>query len=167
MISRNCCNEQYLSICFFIYLIFVLSVFLLAILFYYPSIFCVVNKFYFKYHFIFEKSLCFFSSVWLDYEQSLFFSWSVQQNSRDTQMTTRVTVCEEKEKLLAVYCLVYLGLIERFSYDLEIKTREQYRNNKQTEIERFDWFIEHIQTRVAFGWLSEHSGEKTSCLRTF
>ena len=57
--------------------------------------------------------------------------------------------------------------IERFWYDLEIKTREQYRNNKQTEIERFDWFIEHIQTRVAFGWLSEHSGEKTSCLRTF
>ena len=57
--------------------------------------------------------------------------------------------------------------LERFSYDLEIKTREQYRNNKRTEIERFDWFIEHIQTRVAFGWLSEHSGEKTSCLRTF
>ena len=71
VISRNCCNEQYLSIFLFIYLIFVLSVFLLAILFYYPSIFCVVNKFYFKYHFIFEKSLCFFSSVWLDYEQSL------------------------------------------------------------------------------------------------
>jgi len=37
-----------------------------------------------------------------------------------------------------------LGQLERFSYDLEIKTREQYRNNKQTEIERFDWFIEHI-----------------------
>ena len=30
-----------------------------------------------------------------------------------------------------------------------------------------DWFIERIQTRVAFGWLSECSGEKTSCLRTF
>ena len=27
----------------------------------------------------------------LDYEQSLFFSWSVEQNARDTQMTTRVT----------------------------------------------------------------------------
>ena len=49
--------------------------------------------------------------------------------------------------------------IERFSYDLEMKTREQNRNNKQTEIERFDWFIERIQTRAAFGWLSERSGE--------
>ena len=44
-----------------------------------------------------------------------------------------------------------------------MKTREQNRNNKRTEIERFDWFIEQIQTRVAFGWLSERSGEKTSC----
>ena len=26
--------------------------------------------------------------------------------------------------------------------------------------QRFDWFIERIQTCVAFGWLSEHSGEK-------
>ena len=102
VISRNCCNEQYLSICLFIYLIFVLSVFLLAILFYYPSIFCVVNKFYFKYHFIFEKSLCFFSSVFARLRAVSLFSWSVQQNARDTQMTTRVTVCEEKEKLLAV-----------------------------------------------------------------
>ena len=48
-------------------------------------------------------------------------------------------------------------LLERFSYDLEMKTREQNRNNKQTEIEWFDWFIEWIQTRVAFGWLSERS----------
>ena len=30
------------------------------------------------------------------------------------------------------------------------------------EIERFDWFIERKQTRVAFGWLSERSGEKIS-----
>ena len=57
--------------------------------------------------------------------------------------------------------------IERFSYDLEMKAREQNRNDKRTEIERFDWFIERIQTRVAFGWLSECSGEKTSCPRTF
>ena len=56
--------------------------------------------------------------------------------------------------------------IERFLYDLEMKTREQNRN-KRTKIERFDWFIERIQTRVAFGWLSERSGEKTSCPRTF
>ena len=50
----------------------------------------------------------------------------------------------------------------RFSYDLELKTREQNRSNKRTEIERFDWFIERIQTRVAFGWWGEHSGEKTA-----
>ena len=40
-----------------------------------------------------------------------------------------------------------------------MKTGEQNRNNKRTEIERFDWFIERIQTRVAFGWLSKRSGE--------
>ena len=50
--------------------------------------------------------------------------------------------------------------MERFSYDLEMKTREQNRNNKRTEIERFDWFIERIQTCVAFGWLSKRSTEK-------
>ena len=38
-----------------------------------------------------------------------------------------------------------------------MKTREQNGNNKQTEIERLDWFIERIKTRVAFGWLSESS----------
>ena len=48
--------------------------------------------------------------------------------------------------------------VERFSYDLEMKTSEQNRNNKQTEIERFHWLIERLQTRVAFGWLSERSG---------
>ena len=48
-----------------------------------------------------------------------------------------------------------------------MKTSEQNRNNKRTEIERFDWFIEQIQTRVAFGSLRERSGEKTSCPRTF
>ena len=31
-------------------------------------------------------------------------------------------------------------------------TRKQNGNNKRTEIERFDWFIERIQTRVACGW---------------
>ena len=60
-----------------------------------------------------------------------------------------------------------LPQIERFSSDLEMKTREQNRNNKRTEIERFDWFIERIQTCVAFGWLSERSRKKTSCPRTF
>ena len=59
------------------------------------------------------------------------------------------------------------NLLERVSYDLEIKTREQNRNNKRTKIERFDWLIERIQKPVAFGWLSERSGEKTSFSRTF
>ena len=63
---------------------------------------------------------------------------------------------------------VNVALIERFSHDLEIKTREQRNeNNKRREIERFDWFIARIQTHVSFGWLSERSGEKTSCPRTF
>ena len=57
--------------------------------------------------------------------------------------------------------------VERFSFDLEIKTCEQNRHKKRAEIERFDWFIERIQTHVAFGWLSKHSSEKTSCPRTF
>ena len=48
-----------------------------------------------------------------------------------------------------------------------MKTREQNRHNKRTEIERFDWFIERTQTRVAFGWLSELLGEKPSCPTTF
>ena len=41
-------------------------------------------------------------------------------------------------------------LIERFSFDLEMKAREQNRNDKRTEIERFDWFIERTDKRV---WL--------------
>ena len=68
--------------------------------------------------------------------------------------------------VLAIDCNQLL-LIERFSYDLETKTRQQNRNNKRAEIGQFDWFIERIQTRLAFGWSSERSGEKTSRPRTF
>ena len=50
---------------------------------------------------------------------------------------------------------------------IKMKKREQNRNNKRTERERFDWFIERIQMRAAFGWLSERSAEITSCPRTF
>ena len=42
------------------------------------------------------------------------------------------------------------AVIERFSYDLEMKAREQNRNNKRTEIKRFDWFIERTDKRA---WL--------------
>ena len=70
-------------------------------------------------------------------------------------------------EVTALMCEQMSYPVEQFSYDLEMKSREQNRKNKRTEIERFDWFIERIQTRVAFGWLSERSGEKTSCPRTF
>ena len=43
-------------------------------------------------------------------------------------------------------------IIERSSYDLEMETREQHSNNKRTEIERFDWFVEGIQNVRGF-WL--------------
>ena len=59
--------------------------------------------------------------------------------------------------VLAVFVKIALPL-ERFSYVLEMKKRKQNRNNERTEIVRFDWFIERIQTRVAVGWLSERSG---------
>ena len=45
--------------------------------------------------------------------------------------------------------------IKQFLYDFEMKPHEQNGNNKWTEIERFDWFIERIQMHVAFGCLSE------------
>ena len=43
---------------------------------------------------------------------------------------------------LAVYFLV---MLERFSNDFEMKTHQQNRNKKRTEIERFDWFVKWIQ----------------------
>ena len=50
-----------------------------------------------------------------------------------------------------------------------MKTREQYRENKRTEITRFDWFVERGQNMrgLAFGWLSERLAEKTSCPKNF
>ena len=42
-----------------------------------------------------------------------------------------------------------------------------WNTNIKRSIERFDWFIKRIQTRVAFGWLSELSAVKTSRSRTF
>ena len=90
--------------------------------------------------------------LWGSDFSSLFEIWSVNKNVCSYQWRI---VCDWSKQL------------ERFSCDLKMITREQKRNNKRTEIERFDWFIERIQTRVAFGWLSERSGEKTSCPRTF
>ena len=59
-----------------------------------------------------------------------------------------------------VYKIYYL--IQLFSYDFEVKTREQNRNNKLSKIERFDSLVERIQTRVRFGWLSKRLAEKLS-----
>ena len=39
---------------------------------------------------------------------------------------------------LTVYFLV---ILERLSYDFEMKTRQQNRNKKWMELEQFDWFI--------------------------
>ena len=47
-----------------------------------------------------------------------------------------------------------------------MKMCEQNRNNKWALKEWFEWFIDLTQAHVAFGWLSEHSGEKTSCPRS-
>ena len=69
---------------------------------------------------------------------------------------------------LPYHGVYHSDLIERFSYDLEMKTREQNRTyNKRTEIEQFDWCIERIQTHLGFGWLSERSGKQTSCPKNF
>ena len=47
-----------------------------------------------------------------------------------------------------------------------MKTREQNRNNKRPEIERFDSFIERIQTRLAFGRLRPGSDAVLFMCRT-
>ena len=60
---------------------------------------------------------------------------------------------------LYIYVFIITVFLERFSYDLEMNTREQNRDNKRKEIERIDWFIEQIQTGMAFGWLRKRSGE--------
>ena len=43
----------------------------------------------------------------------------------------------------------------------------KWKRKQQTNGNREIWFIELIQTRVVFGWLSERSGWNNSCPRTF
>ena len=43
--------------------------------------------------------------------------------------------------------------IEWFLHDLEMKPREQNRNNKRSEIEPFHWFIEQIYINARGFWL--------------
>ena len=77
------------------------------------------------------------------------------------EIQTRHKSDSDEREVGEMFFLFYL--LERFLYDLEIKTSEQNKNNKRTEIKRFDWFIERIQTHLAFGLLSERSAEETSC----
>ena len=65
---------------------------------------------------------------------------------------TRINMDWNLKKLGAAN--LFMQVLERFSYDLEMKTREQNRKNKRTD-RATDWFIERIQMRLAFGWLSE------------
>ena len=57
----------------------------------------------------------------------------------------------------SAFCLRFLLKLEGFSYDLEMKTREQNRNNKRSKVERFGWFIERIKTRLAFCWFNKRT----------
>ena len=41
---------------------------------------------------------------------------------------------------------------KRFSYNLEMIRHEQNRNNKRTEIERFDWSILHFDVILQHDW---------------
>ena len=52
-------------------------------------------------------------SYWLDYEQSPLFSWSVEQNARDTQMTTRVTEVARRERLFSSRASALVSRISR------------------------------------------------------
>ena len=40
--------------------------------------------------------------------------------------------------------------IEQFLYGFEITNA--WKKQKQQQIEQFDWFIERLQTHIAFGW---------------
>ena len=59
--------------------------------------------------------------------------------------------------------------LKRLLYGLEMEMREQNRNNKHKLGNRAIWLVYWTDTNVHgfFGWLSECSGEKTLCLRTF
>ena len=63
---------------------------------------------------------------------------------------------------LDIQCKIFPWYYSGFRMTLKWKHANKTENNKRTEIERSDWSIERIQTRVAFGWLSERSREKLS-----
>ena len=57
------------------------------------------------------------------------------------------------------FCICIYSLFRAiFVWPWNENTRTK-QNIKRKEIERFEWFIERIQTGMALGWLSKHSGE--------
>ena len=74
-------------------------------------------------------------------------------------------LCMQKPPKNYGKCYLSNGIF--FNRAIFVCPREQNKHNKRKEIGRFDWFIEQIQTRVAFGWISERSREKTSCSKGF
>ena len=89
-----------------------------------------------------------------------FLEWSIGKYLHSLSLPLRLAPPNVNTFPVSLLSANHNFTIERFSYDFELKTREQNRSNKRTKIERFDWFLKRIQTRVAFGWLSERSGEK-------
>ena len=77
-----------------------------------------------------------------------FTSWAVIR-----ALTTLITVNSTPifSSFLALPSRLCLKTVERFSYDIEMKTREQNRSNKRTEIERFDWY--RTDTNACGFWL--------------
>ena len=78
-----------------------------------------------------------------------FTSWAVIR-----ALTTPITVNSTSifSSFLALPSWLCLKTVERFSYDIEMKTREHWnRNNKLTEIERFDWY--RTDTNACGFWL--------------
>lgn len=59
--------------------------------------------------------------------------------------------------------------MERFSYDREMKTREQTETTKEQKQSDLIGLLDGYKRTLAFGWLhvSERSAEKISCPRTF
>ena len=68
--------------------------------------------------------------------------------------------------LSSAFVLNGVVLLERFSYDPELTTREQNRNNKRTERSDLIGLWNGYKRACLLGWLSERSGLKTFSLRS-
>ena len=104
---------------------------------------------------IFCLFVCFSEMNFWKLDNLLLQSYSISWNFLQMTLQSMFAYC------VLISCSLYSFLIERFSSDLDMKTRKQNRNNKRTEIERFDWFIERIQTRVVFWLVKRTRGWKT------